>query len=50
VAERPDVLSPRLFTEIEDKSRQIQMASEHKSQFVANMSHVLRTNSTPSSA
>jgi signal transduction histidine kinase len=33
----------RLFTEIEDKSRQLQMASEHKSQFVASMSHELRT-------
>jgi GAF domain-containing protein len=33
----------RLFAEIEDKSRQLQMASEHKSQFVASMSHELRT-------
>src|SRR5262249_58594830 len=33
----------RLFREIEDKSRQLQVASEHKSQFVASMSHELRT-------
>src|SRR2546426_2487973 len=33
----------RLFREIEDKSRQLQLASEHKSQFVASMSHELRT-------
>ena len=33
----------RLFDEIQDKSRQLQMASEHKSQFVASMSHELRT-------
>jgi signal transduction histidine kinase len=32
-----------LFDEIQDKSRQLQMASEHKSQFVSNMSHELRT-------
>jgi signal transduction histidine kinase len=32
-----------LFREIEDKSRQLQVASEHKSQFVASMSHELRT-------
>jgi signal transduction histidine kinase len=29
--------------ELEDKSRQLQVASEHKSQFVASMSHELRT-------
>src|SRR5262249_6674616 len=29
--------------EIEDKSRQLQLASEHKSQFLASMSHELRT-------
>ena len=33
----------RLFREIEDKSRQLQLASENKSQFVASMSHELRT-------
>jgi signal transduction histidine kinase len=32
-----------LFSEIEDKSRQIAEASQHKSQFLANMSHELRT-------
>jgi signal transduction histidine kinase len=33
----------RLFGEIQDKSRQLEVASEHKSQFLANMSHELRT-------
>jgi signal transduction histidine kinase len=33
----------RLFDEIQEKSRQLQVASEHKSQFVASMSHELRT-------
>src|SRR6266404_1626118 len=33
----------RLFNEIQDKSRQLQMASENKSQFVSSMSHELRT-------
>jgi signal transduction histidine kinase len=33
----------RLFREIEDKSRQLTLASAHKSQFLANMSHELRT-------
>ena len=33
----------RLFNEIEDKSRQLEEASQHKSQFLANMSHELRT-------
>jgi signal transduction histidine kinase len=33
----------RLFDEIQDKSRQLQMASEHKSQFVSSVSHELRT-------
>jgi len=33
----------RLFSEIEDKSRQLAEASQHKSQFLANMSHELRT-------
>jgi GAF domain-containing protein len=33
----------RLFDEIQDKSRQLQLASENKSQFVSSMSHELRT-------
>src|SRR6516164_778112 len=33
----------RLFEEIQDKNRQLQQASEHKSQFLASMSHELRT-------
>jgi adenylate cyclase len=33
----------RLFDEIQDKSRQLALASEHKSQFLASMSHELRT-------
>src|SRR5678816_3204441 len=33
----------RLFHEIEDKSRQLEVASQHKSEFLANMSHELRT-------
>src|SRR5262249_3322121 len=33
----------RLFDEIQDKSRQLQLATEHKSQFLASMSHELRT-------
>ena len=33
----------RLFDEIQDKSRQLEEASQHKSQFLANMSHALRT-------
>jgi signal transduction histidine kinase len=33
----------RLFAEIEDKSLQLQQASENKSQFVSSMSHALRT-------
>src|SRR5262245_14331022 len=33
----------RLFDEIQDKSRQLQIASEHKSQFVSGVSHELRT-------
>jgi signal transduction histidine kinase len=37
------IQNARLFREIEDKSRQLQQASEHKSQFVASMSHELRT-------
>jgi two-component system, sensor histidine kinase LadS len=33
----------RLFDEIQEKNRQVQQASEHKSQFLASMSHELRT-------
>jgi signal transduction histidine kinase len=33
----------RLFEEIQDKNRQLEAASEHKSQFLASMSHELRT-------
>jgi len=32
-----------LFREIEEKSRQLEVASQHKSEFLANMSHELRT-------
>jgi signal transduction histidine kinase len=37
------IQNARLFREIEDKSRQLQVASQHKSEFLANMSHELRT-------
>ena len=37
------IQNARLFQEIEDKSRQLEQASQHKSQFLANMSHELRT-------
>ena len=33
----------RLFAEIQDKSRQLEIANKHKSDFLANMSHELRT-------
>src|SRR5207247_2971460 len=33
----------RLFDQIQENNRQLQLASEHKSQFVASMSHELRT-------
>jgi signal transduction histidine kinase len=33
----------RLFHEIEDKSRELELANRHKSEFLANMSHELRT-------
>jgi len=32
-----------LFTEIDEKSRELEVASQHKSQFLANVSHELRT-------
>src|SRR5205807_3872574 len=37
------IQNARLFQEIEEKSREIELASQHKSQFLANMSHELRT-------
>jgi signal transduction histidine kinase/HAMP domain-containing protein len=37
------IQNARLFREIEDKSHQLEIASQHKSQFLANMSHELRT-------
>ncbi len=37
------IQNARLFSEIDEKSRQIEIASKHKSQFLANMSHELRT-------
>jgi signal transduction histidine kinase/HAMP domain-containing protein len=37
------IQNARLFSEIQDKSRQLAEASQHKSQFLANMSHELRT-------
>ena len=33
----------RLFDEIQEKSRQLEVAGKHKSEFLANMSHELRT-------
>jgi len=33
----------RLFNEIQDKSRQLEVANKHKSEFLAHMSHELRT-------
>ena len=33
----------RLFKEIQEKSRQLEIANRHKSEFLANMSHELRT-------
>ena len=38
----------RLFDEIEEKNRQLQQASESKSQFVSSMSHELALRSTRS--
>jgi GAF domain-containing protein/anti-sigma regulatory factor (Ser/Thr protein kinase) len=37
------IQNARLFREIEQKSGELQTASQHKSQFLANMSHELRT-------
>ena len=37
------IQNANLFAEVEEKSRQLEMASQHKSQFVASMSHELRT-------
>jgi signal transduction histidine kinase len=37
------IQNARLFSEIEEKSRQLAEASEHKSQFVSSISHELRT-------
>ena len=37
------IQNARLFSEIADKSRQLEAASRHKSEFLANMSHELRT-------
>jgi signal transduction histidine kinase/CheY-like chemotaxis protein len=37
------IQNARLFREIEKKSRELELASRHKSQFLASMSHELRT-------
>ena len=37
------IQNAKLFREIEEKSRQLEVASQHKSEFLANMSHELRT-------
>jgi adenylate cyclase len=37
------IQNARLFSEIEEKSRQLETVSQHKSQFLASMSHELRT-------
>jgi signal transduction histidine kinase/CheY-like chemotaxis protein len=37
------IQNANLFTEVKEKSRQIEMASQHKSQFLSSMSHELRT-------
>ena len=37
------IQNARLFDEIQDKSQQLEIASKHKSQFLASMSHELRT-------
>ena len=37
------IQNARLFSEIDEKSHQLEVESKHKSQFLANMSHELRT-------
>jgi adenylate cyclase len=37
------IQNARLFHQIEEKSRELELASEHKSRFLASMSHELRT-------
>jgi signal transduction histidine kinase/CheY-like chemotaxis protein len=37
------IQNARLFREVDDKSRQLEIADRHKSEFLANMSHELRT-------
>jgi PAS domain S-box-containing protein len=37
------IQNARLFQEIQDKSREVEVANRHKSEFLANMSHELRT-------
>jgi GAF domain-containing protein/CheY-like chemotaxis protein/HAMP domain-containing protein len=37
------IQNARLFHEIDEKSRELEVAGQHKSQFLANMSHELRT-------
>jgi signal transduction histidine kinase/HAMP domain-containing protein len=37
------IQNARLFSEIEDKSRQLEIANQHKSEFLASVSHELRT-------
>ncbi|TPJ36049.1 HAMP domain-containing protein [Mesorhizobium sp. B2-6-5] len=37
------IQNAKLFSEIEEKGRELEAASRHKSQFLANMSHELRT-------
>ncbi|HXR55510.1 MAG TPA: GAF domain-containing protein [Casimicrobiaceae bacterium] len=37
------IQNARLFHEIDDKSRQLEIANKHKSEFLASMSHELRT-------
>jgi signal transduction histidine kinase len=37
------IQNARLFSELDEKSRQLEIESKHKSQFLANMSHELRT-------
>src|SRR5262249_59492439 len=37
------IQNARLFSELDEKSRQLEIESKHKSQFLANMTHELRT-------